>query len=103
MTKVISLPRGWGKTTRLVGLMANNPSSIFVAPTRAQAEVGRRTAISLGLNADPSRFISAGALQALADEKSLGDVTLLIDEADGVISSLLGARVAAIALTEALV
>jgi len=108
--RIFNRPMGTGKTTELVKLMLEpgNGDVYFVAPSRAQAEIGYRIAkemIVASAKSDPEvtisyknlghRFISASALDKLE-----AGTRYVIDEIDGVIGALIGGPVLAIAGTD---
>lgn len=110
--RIFNRPMGAGKTTELVKLMLEpgNEDVYFVAPTRAQAEIGHRIAqgiLSEALEAVGDRFagtdrgkLAARFLSSSALEKQPKGTRYVIDEIDGVIGSLIGGPVLAIAGTD---
>jgi hypothetical protein len=123
--KVIDLPQGAGKTTRLVEYMLEpgNEDVIYIAPTVRQAEVARRMAArmildraSASLGFDMSviaptvspvgklgrRFM--GADQVASRPRRFTKARVVIDELPGVVTQLISsfissARVEMVALT----
>lgn len=100
--RAIELDRAQGKTTALVKemLKPGNEDMIFVAPTKMQAiNIGYRTALGLGAPDTPalkSRFVSwQGGINQFKGRQ----VRLLVDEADGILSSVFGAPVHLLAYT----
>ena len=97
----IERERAGGKTYRLVQemLKPGNEDMVYVAPTMHQArEIAARTASEMGAEVTPEllkRFTSVGYIRQFQGQR----VRLVIDEADGVLSQLLGAPVAFIAYT----
>lgn len=103
--RIINREHGGGKTTELVRIMLlpGNEDVVFVAPTAAQAErLGYETAVQVfGAKRSKelaSRFISASALPNRKDRNE----RYVIDELEGVISSLVGGEVIAVAGTDEL-
>lgn len=98
---VIVRPRGGGKTTDLVRFMLEpgNEDVTFVAPTHAQADVGFRAFIREGGSPElKHRFQPAWWLEN-RDMRGRRP-RIVIDEADGVLGSLINAQIEVITLSE---
>lgn len=100
--KIINREHGGGKTTALVWIMfePGNEDVVFVAPTKAQANIGYQTAVtSLGKKGGAElrdRFISVSEFQSRKGRNE----RYVFDEIEEVIRYLIGAPVVAIAGTD---
>jgi len=98
MTAVVLRPRAGGKTTALVQQMVFDDRITYVAPTHQQAVMARNVAFDLGIHLPADRFIRAPRDLDRRGPRCDGEV-FVVDEADGLLSSLLGGTIMAIALT----
>ena len=89
--RLMTLPKGQGKTKTLTQLMIDNTDLVFVAPTEAQAENAYRAARAESPHISRDRFRGAlGIAEALQGRHHF---EVLVDELDAVLEVLLGARV----------
>ena len=95
--KIIQLERGGGKTTKLVEMMLADPSLVYLAPTQAQADLALRMARQTQSDTSRKRFQRA---DAFAQRQGETPITVVVDELEGVLTTLLGATVAAATHTE---
>lgn len=101
--KIINREMGGGKTYALVELMLapGNEDVIYVAPTITQAQnIAFRYAQGLQKNADPGRFIGAVEFRTRINSRRSDYNRYVIDELEGVLRMITGARILAVAGTD---
>lgn len=102
--KIFNRELGGGKTTALLELMdrPENSSVIYVAPTRQQADMARSMFETMtGKKSDPARFVKVSQVNSLLDPEShYPPLRFVIDEVEGVLNSLIGGQVLAVAGTD---
>lgn len=103
MTEIISLPRGGGKTMRMLEWMAAQPPTqnrVCVTITAHEANRLRNLAREQGLNIEGWRFVSAGEVKrGTLHGTSFMPTVLGVDNAELVLSALLGYEVGTLSVT----
>jgi hypothetical protein len=95
--KILTLPKGGGKTRTLVQLMTENDSLVYVAVNHREVENAYHAAKRVVPDIDRERFQVADNTREYVQNRRMAfqDVELLIDELDSVVSVLLGGMMGA--------